>query len=230
MDRLKMYGLITIMALGMIVIAGCVSSSGDNNTNTKTPMIVATIGAPTAVPTEPPEATVGPTWVPTPTPTPLPMTLSNFNITVTVNADIKAPSGDPNQSLQENAQYAMRQDKVSFKVQNTGDATLNNVEITYQVVTPMSVIDGQTGQEFTTDYAQTKKFTFDKMDPGVSKTITLDSPLYGAMLAANVTVSAKWDGGSLDLYKTTLQPNFNSGLLQSPPNDITKTYGSAYNY
>ncbi len=228
MDRLKMYGLIALMALGMIVVAGCVASSGDNNTNTKTPMIVATVGGPTPIPTEPPAPTVGPTWVPTPTPVPPIMTLSGFSIIVTINGDLKPISDDPNQSEQENAQYAMRQDKVSFSVQNTGSNTLNNVVITYKVVTPMSVIDS--GQTFTTDYVQTKNVTLGTMTRGASKPITLESPLYGAMLTANVTVTALWDGGSLDLYKTTLQPSFNSGLSQSPPNDITREYGSAYNY
>ncbi len=227
MDRLKMYGLITLIALGMIVIAGCVASSGDNNTNTKTPLVVATVGGPTPIPTEPPDPTVGPTWVPTPTPIPPQVSLSEFAITVTINGDLKPPSDDPNDSLQENAQYAMRQDKVSFSVQNTGDATLNNVVITYKVVTPMSVIDS--GQTFTTDYQQTKQVSLGTMTQGVYKDVTLESPLYGAMLAANVTVTANWDGGSMDLYKTTLQPSFNNGMSQSPPNDMTKTYGSADN-
>lgn len=215
------------MALGMIVIAGCVASSGDNNTVTKTPMVVATVGGPTPIPTEPPDPTVGPTWVPTPTPVPPQVTLSEFAITVIINGDIKPPSGDPDDSLQENAQYATRQDKVSFSIQNTGDATMNNAELTYRVVTPISIIDS--GQTYTTDRTQTKQVTLGTMTKGVYKDITLDSPLYGAMLAANVTVTVKWDGGSMDVYQTTLQPSFESGLSQSPPNDITKTYGSANN-
>lgn len=226
MDYMKTLAIILLLAV--LAMAGCISSSGENAATTP-PKIVATVGAPTPIPTEPPEPTQGPTWVPTPTPVPPKVTLSNFNLTVTINGDQRQWTGDPNQSGQINAQYATRQDTVTFNVMNTGDATLEGLEIIYQVVTPITVI-GPDGVSYTTDSAQIKKESIGSFKPGDSRNIAIASPLYGAMLEANVTVTAKWKGGSLDLYMTTLEPNFQSGTIYSPENDMAvKTHGSAYN-
>jgi hypothetical protein len=227
MGHLKTLVWILALICAAVILAGCTSSSSVDNT--KTPMVVSTIGAPTPEPTEPPEPTIGPTWTPTPTPVPPAMSLSNFNLTIRINGDQKAPSGDPNQTAVGNAQYATRMDTAKFTVKNTGDATREELEIVYRIVTPISVIDSA-GRTTTTDQVQSKKVAIGTLKPGESRQISLESPMYGAMLEANLTITAKWSGGSLDLYKTTLEPDFRGGTTQSPPNDLAvKTWGSAYN-
>jgi hypothetical protein len=215
---------IIVLLMAGIAIAGCVSSG--NNTG---PKIVATVGAPTPIPTEPPEPTVGPTWTPTPTPVPPAVTLSGFSLTVVINGDQRQWTGDPNKSGELNAQYATRQDTVTFNVQNTGDATLQSLVIIYKVSTPISVTDSS-GRTSSTNFDQIKNSTIGTLKPGESRDITIVSPMYGAMLDANVTVTAIWNGGSLDLYMATLEPNFSSGTTYTPANDLSvRMYGSAYN-
>jgi hypothetical protein len=224
MGRLKTSFIILTVMVMAIVLSGCTSSSPDAGK----PLVVATVGGPTPIPTDLPEPTPGPTWVPSPTPRPPPVTLSDFVITVKINGDQKPISGDPSQDLQVNAQYAVRQDTAKFKIQNTGDATLNNLDITYQLATPTSFIDPYNGQTSITYKTQTTPQSLGTLNPGDTRDITIVTPLYGAMLEANVTISAKWDGGSLDLFRTTLEPNFQSGTNFNPTNQLeVKMYGSA---
>lgn len=219
MDKMKISFILLIIA--GIAVAGCASSSGSG------PKIVATVGAPTPIPTEPPEPTVGPTWTPTPTPVPPPLTLSGFTLTVRINGDQRQWTGDPNQSGQLNAQYATRQDTVLFNVRNTGDRTLQNLVIVYDVATPMSFTD-TAGRTSTSIYHQNKNTSLGTLKPGEARDISLESPVYGAMLEANVTVTAYWNGGSLDLYATTLETSFSSGTTYAPANGLSvKMYGSA---
>ncbi|HTY90331.1 MAG TPA: hypothetical protein VMC84_04070 [Methanocella sp.] len=217
--------LILILLIAALALAGCVSSSGSNSATTQ-PKVVATIGDPTPVPTEPPEPTVGPTWTPTPTPVPPALTLSDFNLQVKINGDAKEWTQDPSQAQPVNAQYAARQDTATFTVTNTGNATLKNLVIVYDVATPMTTIVN--GQEFSTMTHQSKNASLDTLNPGDYRDVTIESPIYGAMLTANLTITANWNGGSLDLYMATLEPNFASGTSYTPANDISlKEYGSA---
>jgi hypothetical protein len=226
MGRLKISVFVLILMVTAIVLSGCTSSSPDLGK----PLVVATVAAPTPVPTEPPEPTQGPTWVPSPTPRPPPLTLSDYILTVKINGDQKPISGDPDQDLQMNAQYAIRQDTVKFIVKNTGDATLNGLDVIYQLVTPMSFVDSYNGQTSTTYRPQIKTYSIGILKPGEASDVVFESPTYGATLEANVTISAKWDNGSLDLYKATLEPNFESGSYVNPANEQqVKMYGSANN-
>lgn len=228
MGRVKTSVIILSLITVALILSGCTSSSSGDNA--RAPMVVATVGAPTPVPTEPPEPTPGPTWVPTPTPRPPPVTLSDLKLTVKINADQKPISGDPDQDLQLNAQYALRQDTAKFKVQNTGDATLNGLEIIYQLVTPMSFVDSYSGQTSTTYWTQNKTYSIGVLKPGEARDIVLEAPSYGAMLEANLTITAKWDDGSLELYRATLESNLKAGSNINPANQQqVKMYGSANN-
>lgn len=226
MGRLKMsFFVLTVMVMA-IVLSGCASTSPDPGK----PLVVATVGAPTPIPTDVPEPTPGPTWVPSPTPRPPPLTLSDLNIMVKINADQRPISGDPDQDLQLNAQYALRQDTAKFKVQNTGDATLEGLEIDYQVVTPVSFVDSYSGQTITTDRTQNAPYVIGTLKPGEVRDIMLEAPSYGAMLEANLTITAKWDNGSLELYRAMLETSLKSGSSISPANQRqVMTYGSANN-
>lgn len=224
MQRLKTSMIILIMAC--IVFAGCVSSSGDNPTPSQ--KVVATVGAPTPTPTEPPEPTIGPTWTPTPTPVPMPVTLSDFVLQVRINADQRQWTGDPSESQQINAQYAARQDLATFVITNTGTATLKNLVIVYDLAIPMTTT--YNGQDFTTINHQSVNSTLDTLKPGEYREVTVQSPIYGAMLTADMTITAYWAGGSLELYKAELEPKFDSGTSYTPSNGVDiKQYGSAYN-
>jgi hypothetical protein len=226
MGRLKKSFIVLTAMVMAIVLSGCASTSPDPGKS----LVVATVGAPTPIPTDVPEPTPGPTWVPTPTPIPPPVTLSDLSLTVKINGDQRPISGDPDQDLQLNAQYALRQDTAKFKVQNTGDATLNGLEITYQLVTPMSFVDSYSGQTSTTYRTQNIPYAIGTLKPGETRDIVLEAPSYGVMLEANLTITAKWDGGSLDLYRATLEPNLKAGSNISPANQQqVMMYGSAYN-
>lgn len=224
MDHMKISVLILLIAA--MAIAGCVSLGG--NSATTPPKVIATVGAPTPVPTEPPEPTRGPTWTPTPTPVPPALTLSEFELTVKVNGDQRQWTQDPSQAQPVNAQYAARQDTAKFIVTNTGDADLKNLVIVYDLAVPMTTITN--GQELTAINHQSLDTAIDTLNRGDAREINVKSPIYGAMLTVDLTITARWDGGSIDLYKTTLEPNFESGTSYSPANDIVvKQYGSAYN-
>ncbi len=226
MGRLKSSFFALVVLAMAIVLSGCASSSPDPGK----PLVVATVGAPTPIPTEPPEPTVGPTWTPTPTPRPPPVTLSDYTITVVINGDQPPVSGDPDHDLQFSAQNAVRQDTVKFMVRNTGEDTLNKLEILYQLAIPMTFIDSYNGQTSVAYRTMTNTSPIGVLKPGESRDIELVSPPYGAMLQANVTISAKWDGGTLELYAATLEPNFKSGSSFSPVNTRQlMSYGSAYN-
>ncbi len=226
MGRPKLSFFALVVMVMAVVLSGCASISPEPGK----PLIVATVGAPTPIPTEPPEPTVGPTWTPTPTPRPPPVTLSDYTITVVINGDQPPVGGDPDQDLQFSAQNAVRQDKVKFKVQNTGDDTLNKLEVIYQIAVPMTFIDSYNGQTSVAYRTLTTKCDIGVLKPGESHDVELVSPPYGAMLQANVTISAKWDGGTLELYAATLEPNFKSGSSVSPVNTRQlMSHGSAYN-
>lgn len=224
MDYLKT--AVIVLLIASLAIAGCISSSGSNSATTG-PKIVATIGAPTPIPTEPPEPTPGPTWVPTPTPVPPPLTLSEFSLEVKINGDQKEWTQDPSQAQPVNAQYAARQDTATFIVTNTGNATWKKLKIVYDVATPRSFIDSQ-GRQSSTTFHQNVTYDIGTLSQGDYRQITIQSPIYSAMLTATLTITANWDGGSLDLYMATLEPNFQSGTSYSPANVIAlKKYGSA---
>lgn len=214
-------------AVAMLLIAvaagGCAASSGSQATTG--PKVVATVGNPTPVPTEPPDPTVGPTWTPTPTPVPPPLTLSDFVLDVTINGDQKQWTQDPSQSQPVNALYATRQDTATFIVTNTGDATRERLKIIYELSTPMTtVVNGQTYTSTTTDV---KTCEIGTLAQGDYRQISIQPSLYSAMLTANLTIRATWDGGSLDLYAATLDPTFASGSY-TPSNTVSvKKYGSA---
>jgi hypothetical protein len=228
MGQLKTSFIALAVIIVAIVLAGCASSTPAGEAGK--PLVVATIGAPTPVPTEPPEPTPGPTWVPSPTPRPPPVTLSDYSLKVTINGDQRPVSGDPDQDLQLDTQHAIRQDTVKFKIQNTGDATLNDLDIIYLLVTPTTFVDSYSGQESTAYRTQTGTQSIGVLQPGESIDVTFVSPPYGAMLEANVTITAKWDNGSLELYKATLEPNFQTGSYVSPANQQqVMTHGSANN-
>ncbi len=220
--------LVSAIALTVIIVAisGCTSSPG---TSPGKPLVVATVGAPTPEPTDV-APTVMPTWTPSPTPVPPPVTLSGFEITVVINGDQRPVSGDPDQDLQLDAQHAVRQDTVKFNVQNTGEATLNKLNIVYQLAVPMTFIDSYSGQTTVSYKTMTTTYSIGTLRPGDSRDVELVSPPYGAMLQANVTVTAKWDGGTQDLYSATLEPNLHSGSTINPANTrAVMTYGSANN-
>jgi hypothetical protein len=227
MVRLKTSVIVLAMMAMAVVLSGCASTSPDPGK----PLVVATVGAPTPIPTDVPEPTPGPTWVPSPTPRPPPLTLSDYTLTVKINGDQQLVSGDPNFDYQLNPQYAIRQDTVTFKVQNTGDFTLTALEIVYGLITPQTYVDSYSGQTVTSYQAKDDKTDIGTLNPGEGREISIVSPPYGAMLEANVTISAKWDNGSMDLYKATLEPNLKSGSNINPTNDLQiKMQGSAKNW
>ncbi len=218
------YIVLAVMAVA-VILSGCTSAG----TNPDKSVVVATVGAPTPIPTDVPEPTPRPTWVPSPTPRPPPLTLSGFTMVVEINGDQQLVSGDPDFDYQLNPISASRQDKVKFKVQNTGDFTLTGLEIIYELVTPMTLTD-TSGQSVTLYNTQSEKTKIDKLNPGEGREINIVSPPYGAMLEANMTIKAKWDNGSIDLYKAALEPRLQSGSSYTPPNLLEiKGHGSASN-
>ena len=222
MQRMKTS--IIILLIAGIALAGCVSSGSD--TATPSQRVVATVGDPTPVPTEPPEPTIGPTWTPTPTPVPPPVSLTDFVLQVRINADQRQWTGDPNESQQINAQYAARQDRAAFVITNTGTETLKSLVIVYDIATPMTTT--YNGQDFTTINHQSVNSTLDTLKPGEYREVVVDVPVYSAMLTADLTITAYWTGGSLELYRAELEPKFDSGTSYTPSNGVDiKRYGSA---
>ena len=188
-------------------------------------MVIVTIGEPTPRPTEPPEPTIGPTWTPTPTPVPPPLTLSDFNLEIRLNADTQKWTQEPDQQ-QINAIYATRMDRATFTVTNTGTETRKNLVIVYDVAYPITKIDSQGRISNTTNHAsvETKRGT---LDPGGYVEVTINSPYFEAMITAELTITANWDGGSMVLYKATLEPKFTSGTVYTPANiNFVKSYGT----
>lgn len=225
MGRLK----ITIFAIALMIAATVLSGCTSTNSTSPSPgtggHVVVTVGAPTPVPTEP-EPTVSPTWVPSPTPKPPAVTLSDFTATAKINGDQPPISGDPGQQYQLDAQHAVRRDMADFKITNTGDATLKKLGIVYEMSVPMtSTYNGQTFVNY-----QTQHTTYDigTLNPGDSRDVEIISPQYSAMSQANVTITAKWDGGSLELYKATLEQTLTSGNTYNPVNtQQLMSYGAA---
>jgi len=223
MGRLKMSFFVLAVMVMAIVLSGCASNSPD----TRKPLVVATVGAPTPVPTEPPEPTPGPTWVPTPTPVPDPVSLTKINLTGKINGDQRPISGDPNDSLQLNARYATRQDMATFTIKNTGDAPLVDLSIIYELDVPMTTVDSL-GHSSTTIVPKNTTVSVGTLKPGDTRDLVIVSPVYEAMQEVNVTIIAKWDGGTFQLYKTRLEPNLSGGISQADIQAVMM-YGSANN-
>jgi hypothetical protein len=223
MARRKVSFIVLAVLIMAIALSGCSSPEVSNGK----PLVVATIGAPTPVPTEPPEPTPGPTWVPTPTPVPDPISLTTeVKLEGVINGDQRPVSGDPNDSLQLNARYATRQDTARFTVKNTGDAPLEGLSIVYVLEVSMTTVGN--GQYSTTVIPKSTVVDVGTLNRGDTKDLVILSPVYEAMQEVNMTIIAKWDNGTFQLYRATLEPDLSGGISQS---DIiaVMTYGSANN-
>ncbi|AFD00805.1 hypothetical protein Mtc_2066 [Methanocella conradii HZ254] len=199
MSGVKLPGAI-IMILA-IAVAGCALPTSTENSDK--PLIVATIGPPTPTPTDVPEPT--PTWTPTPTPVPPPPPpISIYDVNITGMVD----SGSP--------YFALKHDTAKFRVKNTGNATLEDLIIVYTVAHPVTT--SGPASTSTTMVLQQKNESIGKMSPGDVRNIIIKAPDYPAMVEANVTITAMWNGGSLELYSTTLKPGF--GNVAPPPNPL----------
>ncbi len=229
MSHVKTFGVIILLMIVAIALAGCASLTSSGNSATVNPMVVAnTVGDPTPVPTDPPVPTQGPTWTPTPTPIPDPVTLSKFNLVGTINGDQKKISDDPNQGMAVNAPYATRQDTANFTVKNTGSVVLEDLSIIYETDVPMTAVDS-VGRSSTTVMPKNTTLDVGTLKPGDSRAIVIKSQLYGAMLEVNMSIIAKWKGGSFQLYHAKLDPSFTGGVMMGNPGEAM-TAGSSNNY
>lgn len=202
MSGIKLPGAIIIILA--IAVAGCALPTSTENSDK--PLIVATIGPPTPTPTDVQEPTPMPTWTPTPTPVPPPPPpISIYDVNITGMVD----SGSP--------YFALKHDTAKFLVKNTGNATLEDLIIVYTVAHPVTT-SGPAGTS-TTTVLQQKNESIGKMSPGDARSIVIKAPDYPAMVEANVTITAMWNGGSLELYSTTLEPDFSGGIAP-PPNPL----------
>lgn len=228
MSQVKTLLIFMILMIVAIALAGCASSTSSGDTATAKPMVVATVGDPTPVPTDPPIPTQGPTWTPTPTPIPDPVTLYKFNLVGTINGDQKKISDDPNQGMAVNAPYATRQDTVNFTIKNTGSVALQDLSLIYETDVPMTAVDS-VGRSSTTVMPKNSTYDVGTLNPGDSRAVVIKSQLYGAMLEVNMSIIAKWKGGSFLLYHAKLDPSFTGAVNLGNAGDVM-TAGSANNY
>jgi hypothetical protein len=169
-----------------------------------------------------------PAWTPTPTPKPPAVTLSDFTVTVKINGDRPPISGDPDQQYQLDALHAVRSDTADFKVTNTGDETLKKLDIVYEMAVPITSIDIYSGKSVVNNQYQHTTYSIGTLNPGDTRDVEIISPPYSAMSAANITITAKWDGGTLELYEAALEQTLSSGRTYNPVNtQQLMSYGAA---
>jgi hypothetical protein len=167
------YLLVTLLIAAILAISGCTSPS----------------------PTPSPSAIVSPTMAPTSvatlTPTPAVTAVPSAVPAITATVGNITASGI---SIDWDTTDILQHDVAHISLQNIGGTVIEDVNVAYTVVTPITIVDSYNAPT-TSNQSKTASVYVGKMSPTEVKNVTIQSPDHMKNVTSAILINVSWKGG-----------------------------------
>lgn len=167
------YLLVTLLIAAILAISGCTSPSPSPSPSA----IVSPTSAPTVV------ATPSPSAAPSAAPSAVPVVTATIGNLTASGISIDWDTTD-----------TLQHDVVHLSLQNVGATLIQDVTVTYTVVTPSTIVDSYNAPT-TTNQSKTASVYVGKMSPTEVKNVTIQSPDHVKNVTSSVIINVSWNGG-----------------------------------